>query len=75
MDFWKGGLGTLVRGVPYDLKVTGSSRGIGYLKQVRPPTIHPLGCGPSPDLAYARCFVHRAVLLFMDFCCAAIAII
>jgi len=37
----KGSLGTLVRGVPCDLKVTGSSRGIGHWKQVRPPTIHP----------------------------------
>jgi len=58
----KGSLGTLVRGVPCDLKVTGSSRGIGYWKQVRPPTIHPLGCGPSPDPAYTRCFVHWAAL-------------
>jgi len=49
----KGSLGTLVRGVPCDLKVTGSSIGIGHWKQVRPPTIHPSGCGPSPNPAYA----------------------
>jgi len=58
----KGSLGTLVRGVSCDLKVTGSSCEIGHWKQVRPPTIHPLGCGPYPDLAYAGCFVHWAVL-------------
>ena len=46
----KGSLGTLVRGVSCNLKVTGSSRGIGHWKQVRPPTIHPLGCGPSRTL-------------------------
>jgi len=45
-----------------DLKVTGSSREIGYWKQVRPPTIHPSGCGPSSDPAYMGCFVHRAAL-------------
>jgi len=58
----KGSLGTLVRGVLCDCKVTGSSRGIGRWKQVRPPTIHPLGCGPSPDPACVRCFVHHAAL-------------
>jgi len=50
--FWycrKGSFGTLVRGVPCDLKVMGSSRGIGNWKQVKPSTIHPSGCGPSPD--------------------------
>jgi len=52
--------------VPCDLKVTGSSRGIGHWKQVRPPTIHPLGCGPSPDPAYAGYFVHRAALLAFE---------
>ena len=51
-----------VKLVPCDLKVTGSSRGIGHWKQVRPPTIHPSGCGPSPDPAYAGYFVHRAAL-------------
>ena len=50
------------KGVLCDLKVTGSSHGIGHWKQVRPPTIHPLGCGPSPDPAYAGCFVHRAAI-------------
>ena len=59
----KGSFGTLVRGVPCDLKVTGSSRGIGHWKQVRPPAIHSSGCGPSLDPAYAGCFVHRAFLL------------
>ena len=50
--------------MPCDLKVTGSSCGIGHWKQVRPPTIHPSGCGPSPDPTYAGCFVHRAVLFY-----------
>ena len=49
----KGSLGTLVRGVPCDLKVTGSSRGIGHWKQIRPPTIHPSGRSPFPHPAYA----------------------
>ena len=62
----KGSLGTLVRGVPCDLKVTGLSRGIGHWKQVRSLTIHPSGCGPSPDPAYAGCFVHRAALLLIN---------
>ena len=55
----KGSLGTLVRGVPCDLKVTGSNCGIGHWKQVRPSTIHHSGCGPSPNPAYAECFVYR----------------
>ena len=63
----KGSLGTLVRDVPCDLKVTGSSRGIGHWKQVRPPTIYPSGCGPFPDPAYAGCFVHRAALYDISF--------
>jgi len=33
--------GTLVRGVPYDLKVTSSSREIGHRNEIRPHTIHP----------------------------------
>jgi len=60
----KGSLGTLVRDVPYDLKVMGLSRGVGNWKHVRPPTMYPLGSGPSPDPAYARCFVHRVALLW-----------
>ena len=44
------------------LKVTGLSRGIGRWKHVKPPTIHPLGCGHSPGLAYAECFVYRITL-------------
>jgi len=63
--FKKGSLGTLVRGVPCDLKVTGSSRGIGHWKQVRPPTIHLSRCGLSLDPAYVGCFVHRAALFLM----------
>jgi len=48
------------------LKVMSSSREIGHWKQVRLPTIHPSGCGLSPDLAYAGCFVHRAALLNLN---------
>ena len=59
-------LGTLVRGVSCDLNVTGSSRGIGHWKQVRPPTIHPLGCSPSPDLAYVGCFMHTVALTLSE---------
>ena len=42
-----------------------SSRRIGHWKQVRAPTIHHLGCGPSVDPAYTRCFVYQAVLLLL----------
>jgi len=59
----KGSIGTLVRGVPCDLKVTGSSREIGHLKQVRLSIIHPLGRGTFSDPA--GCFVHRAALLYI----------
>ena len=58
----KGSLGTLVRGVSCDLKVTGSSRGIGHWKQVRPLIIYPSWCGPSSNSKYAGCFVHHTDL-------------
>ena len=63
----KESLGTLIRGVPYDLKVMASSCEISHGKEVRPPTIHPSGCGPFPDLAYTGRFVHRTVLLDLAF--------
>jgi len=52
----------LVRGVPCDLKVTGSSRESVTGNRLDLLQFTFRGCGPSSDPEYAGCFVYRAAL-------------
>ena len=62
-----GSIGTLIRGVPYDLKITGSNCRIGHWKPVRPLIIYPSGCGHSPNPTYTDISCTELSFFLMEF--------